>query len=83
MPLALTTQTDQSVFLLAQFDVLGEKHLESDEITFQSSIPFSVTHDEIFKKMQDNFTIFCIRRQLLVKNKVFVFLRLLLTSFFG
>lgn len=36
MPLALTTQTDQSVFLLAQFDVLGEKHLESDEITFRS-----------------------------------------------
>lgn len=43
MPLALTTQTDQSVFLLAQFDVLGEKHLESDEITFRSTMPFAVT----------------------------------------
>lgn len=45
MPLALTTQTDQSVFLLAQFDVLGEKHLESDEITFRSTMPFAVTLD--------------------------------------
>lgn len=43
MPLGLTTQTDQSVFLLAQFDVLGEKHLESDEITFRSPMPFAVT----------------------------------------